>query len=416
MKAKKKLNIWLIQIGEPLPLKDNIRKMRAALLADQLNHRGHNVLWWVSAFDHFKKDWVFKEDAEHPVKTGLTIKALKGFGYKKNISLSRFLDHCLIARKFRCQASKLSKPDIIIASLPPHNFAYEAVKLAKANDIPILVDIRDEWPDIFLEYVAPSLRHLFRLFLFKDFAMAKEAMKNADGLIAMMNKLLEWGLAHAARDKSKKDKVFYLGHQKIRSQNITSDEIAQLVNDLKQKFVVTFIGTFGHYNNPSILVDCAQKMIGSNIQFVLAGDGEFFNEIKEKASGLANVNLPGWLNQEEIKSLLSHSHVGICPTTQIRDALPNKTFAYLSAGLPIISAFQGEIREIIEKYQIGFYYPPEDVNTLVQRIKELHDQPELYKKMSENARRVFDEMFDADKIYHDYANHIEEIAQEKAKH
>lgn len=64
------MNIWLIQTGEPVPVGDNIKKMRTAILADKLVERGHSVLWWVSAFDHFKKDWIFKRD------TGLTIKDL----------------------------------------------------------------------------------------------------------------------------------------------------------------------------------------------------------------------------------------------------------------------------------------------------------------------------------------------------
>lgn len=35
--------------------------------------------------------------------------------------------------------------------------------------------------------------------------------------------------------------------------------------------------------------------------------------------------------------------------------------------------------------------------------------------MPENAKRVFDEMFDADKIYEEYAGHIEKIANEFRK-
>lgn len=46
------MNIWLIQIGEILPLEEKAKKMRTALLADKLVERGYSVLWWTSAFDH----------------------------------------------------------------------------------------------------------------------------------------------------------------------------------------------------------------------------------------------------------------------------------------------------------------------------------------------------------------------------
>ncbi|MFX0200046.1 MAG: glycosyltransferase WbuB, partial [Candidatus Hodarchaeota archaeon] len=58
------MNIWLIQIGEALPVKAGIRKLRTAYLADKLIQRGHDVLWWASAFDHFEKRWLYDNDKE----------------------------------------------------------------------------------------------------------------------------------------------------------------------------------------------------------------------------------------------------------------------------------------------------------------------------------------------------------------
>ena len=48
------LNIWLLQIGEVLPLDVDARMIRTAYLADELVKRGNNILWWASAFDHFQ--------------------------------------------------------------------------------------------------------------------------------------------------------------------------------------------------------------------------------------------------------------------------------------------------------------------------------------------------------------------------
>jgi len=39
------MNIWLITIGEILPIKEDTRKGRTAFLAEKLAERGHNVLW-----------------------------------------------------------------------------------------------------------------------------------------------------------------------------------------------------------------------------------------------------------------------------------------------------------------------------------------------------------------------------------
>jgi glycosyltransferase involved in cell wall biosynthesis len=405
------MNIWLIQTGEPSPLDKNQKKMRTALLADKLIERGHSVLWWVSAFNHFKKDWVFSKDTEFTIKEGLNGIALKGMGYKKNISLRRFIDHRIIARKFKDHAPKMTKPDIIIASMPPHDLAYNAVLFAKENNIPILIDIRDEWPDLFLTAIPERYHKVAKILLANDFRMIKKIMHLADGLIAMIDSLLEWGLQYAGRAKTMKDAVFYLG-SKRNSNNSWACENMKYLEAIKHKFVVTFIGTFVTNNNPSILIECAKKFIDKDICFVLAGDGELFDRIKAKASKLKNVLITGWLSQDEISILLKNSHVGVCPASQLRSAFPNKTFSYLSAGLPVISAFQGDLREIIEKEQIGFYYPPNDVDALVDCILKLYNNTELYRRMSENAKRVFDEMFDADKIYEEYTEHVERVEAE----
>lgn len=405
------MNIWLIQTGEPLPIESGTLKLRTALLSEKLTARGHSVLWWASAFDHFKKEWVFNKETELILKEGLKIYALKGLGYKKNISLSRYLDHRIIARKFKKSAPKMPKPDIIITSMPPHDLAYEAVIFSNKNNIPVIVDIRDEWPDIFLSVVPWKLQKIMKLLLFNDFRKLKKTMLLADNLIAMMDSLLDWGLKYAERLRASKDRVFYLGGKKNAAKNNLKTEL-KFLQDVEHKFIISFIGTFVKNNNPSILVDCAERLSDKNIHFVMAGNGELFNKIRKKASGLSNISMPGWLNHAEISKLLQISHVGVCLTPQIRDAFPNKAFTYLSAGLPLISAFQGNLKGIIKKYNIGFYYPPNDLDALVNCIKRLYEDTELHKEMSKNAFMIFDEMFDADKIYEEYTDHIEKTVED----
>lgn len=406
------LNIWLIQIGEPLPLKDDVRKMRTALLADALLARGHSVLWWASAFDHFAKDWVFDADAEVTARSGVKIKALKGTGYKKNISFARFIDHRIIARKFRKTAPLLDKPDIIVAASPSYDLAYEAVRFARDRNVPVLVDIRDEWPDIFLRYFPSAGRKIAKLLLFREFFLIKKTMKRASGLIAMMNSLLEWGLVYADRATGMNDRVFYLGSRKFIGVEKRTNAVLSVLKNIQNKFVVTYIGTFGYNNDPSILIECARALRHVDIHFVIAGDGELYDVVRSKVrdSGLRNVSLPGWLDQGEVGALLKHSGVGICPATQDRDAFPNKVFAYLSAGLPIITSYQGELKEAIQKYEIGCWCRPHDAAALSDCITKLYGDKDLHRKLSLNAQGVYRELFDAGKIYLDYAEHIERVA------
>lgn len=401
------MNIWLIKVGESPPSDASARKLRMAMLSDSLIAGGHSVVWWTSAFDHFRKKWIFKEDAEMKVTNSLTIKALKGIGYRRNISFYRFIDHRIIASKFVKSASRMKKPDIIVSSMPPHDLAYQAALYAKRNKIPIIVDIRDPWPDIFIDNFPFLLRRIGKLILLKDFYMIKKTMKMADSLVAVSKTFLNWGLKYAGRQISKNDKVFYLGAKRIIENKPNKENNSyEFIKKLKDKFVVLFIGTFSSYHNPEILLDCAEKLKDEKICFVLAGNGEFFRKIQKRARALHNVVLPGWLNNYQIDELLKYSNVGICPTSKTVDLLPNKVFTYLSAGLPVISAFQGDLKEIIEEYRIGFNYPPNELDVLVDGIKRLYSNPRLYKEMSQNAANIFRRFFDSDIIYEEYAQHI----------
>jgi glycosyltransferase involved in cell wall biosynthesis len=408
------MNIWLLQIGEILPIETGVRRMRTSILADKLVNRGHDVLWWASSFDHFRKKWIFTQNMEVQINDGLRIKTIKGLGYKKNMSLARFFDHRIIALKFRKLADHMIKPNIIVASMPSYDLAYEAVYYAKKNNIPILVDIRDQWPDIFIENFPLKFQKIAWIVLKKEFSMLKSLLARADGLLSMTDPLLEWGLLYAGREKTWKDKIFYLGYSKKDPiNNNQSNKIHALKDFISGKFVVTFVGTFGKYHNPSIMIECAKEFFGHNIIFILAGDGKLLEKLKKRAASLNNVFFPGWLNQDEITILLRQSHVGVCPSGKNENKIffPNKAFAYFSEGLPILSSFQGEIEEIIKKYKIGFTYY--SLESLVEGIKKLYNDQKLYKQMRENTLKLFNDKFNADKIYDGYAEHIERVALEK---
>lgn len=404
------MKVWLLQLGETLPLKANTRPLRTSLLADELVRQGHSVVWWASAFDHLRKEWVFDKDTTHTICDGFQIVALKGLSYRKNFSLSRFLGHRIIASKFRKAARVMDKPDVIVSSMPAYDLSLAATIYAKSNNIPILIDIRDQWPENFLDRVPRSMRNVVRIALYNEFSMLRRLLKGADGIISMTDVLLEWGLAYAGRERCWKDQVFYLGYSKGIYSDNTSNSIHMLKEKLKGKFVVTFIGTFAMYHNPSVLIECARVTDSDDVVFVLAGDGELLKGMKRRASGMQNVLFTGWLNPSEITTLLESSHIGVCPTGSLNTNFffPNKAFMYWSAGLPILSAFGGEIKSVIEIHKVGYSYT--DCQSLLQCINTLRKDSNLYQEMSSNAKTLFVQRFDTTKIYLDYVLHISGVS------
>jgi len=115
------------------------------------------------------------------------------------------------------------------------------------------------------------------------------------------------------------------------------------------------------------------------------------------------------LGRDQVETIIKHSSVGVCPTNYVTDFFPNKAFVYLSAGLPVLSAFQGEFKDLIKKHEIGYYYPPQNVDAIVKCIEKLSKGKEIYKKMSENAKSIYERKFNAENIYGEFATYIEKI-------
>jgi len=403
------LSVWLLKIGEHLPVKKDAKKMRSILLAEELVKRGHKVTWWTSAFDHFSKTWVFDKDTEFSAD-GYDVIALKGRGYKSNISLARFADHRIIAKKFSKAAEGKPKPDIILAAMPAYDLSCAAVNYGKKHNVPVIVDLRDQWPDIFLEHIPAFARPLARLALAPDFNMLKTSVKGAAALCGMMDSILDWGLKYAGRGKTEWDRVFLLGHE-ASSDYEETPRMQELKSKVNGRFTVTFIGTFASYHNPSVLAETAKLLKDKDICFVLAGTGPHFEEIKKNAQGLPNFFLPGWLNQKEINALLRFSSIGMCTSNMTAEFFPNKAFLYMSAGLPVISAFYGDFKKIAETEGFGFHYPPNDAKTLAKLILSLYEDRELHRRMAEKSKAVFLEKFDARRIYPEFAEYIENLAE-----
>lgn len=416
MDANKLLNIWLVQIGEPLPLNSGIRKQRLSMLAETLAKRGHKVTRWASEFDHLTKRTVsVKPEIEQ--SGDLKIKLLRGCGYRKNISLKRYMDHRLLAVDFRHKAARMPKPDIILVATPPHNIAYTVVKYGRCNNVPVIVDIRDQWPDIFFVGLSKMLKNVCRRLFFKDFLEIEKALSGADAITAVSKDFLEWGLHYAGREISSLDRVFYIGTDKIDDADGSNvrPELEDVIRRAKGKLILTFVGSFGELQNPLILIEAARRFEkeDARVFFVISGNGVYMDKVKEKAQGLSNVALTGWLRQEEIMYLLKNSDVGVCPLNKDIPLFPNKVFMYFSAFVPVIASARGELAGLMRDREIGFYFRPGDVDELCDRIKKFSDDRALGTKMSENVKACFFSLFDAKVIYGNFCSHIEELARIK---
>ena len=188
------MKIWLITSGEPIPSK-NERPHRVGILANGLYRNGDKVTWWTTTFDHQKKEYLFDEYTEEQSHQGYQRFYLHSkTPYYKNVSLSRIKNHREVASNFHSEVRIKEKPDILFCSYPTIELAYETVKYGEECNIPVIVDVRDLWPDIFISPFPKILHPFIKLGLSNYVKKAKYIFRKSTGITGVSPKYLEFGL------------------------------------------------------------------------------------------------------------------------------------------------------------------------------------------------------------------------------
>jgi glycosyltransferase involved in cell wall biosynthesis len=417
-----KLRIWLVTIGEPLPLgvSKGDRLHRTGQFARFLAAQGHSVLWWTSTFDHFRKVHHFESDTTTAVSPNLSVRALKGCGYSRNISLSRFKDHIQIARSFAAIAEKCESPDIIVAALPTVELCRACTEYGKFHGVPVILDMRDMWPDLFVDAVPRVARPIARLLLSPLYRQAREACNGATAIIGITEEFVEWGLRRGARKRGPLDRTFPLAYEgtvppaeKLDAADRFWDELGVLKNDSTVN--VCYFGNVGVQLDLAHIIEAARVLNRGQrpIKVVLCGRGERLEEYRRQAKDLPNVLLPGWVDGSQIWSLMGRSAAGLDPLPNRYDFLAtinNKAVEYLSAGLPVISSPRsGVLCKLLTDESCGVSYSAGSATELVETMERLiGDKPGLA-AMSARAKVVFERLFLAESVHKRMAEFLSEV-------
>ena len=417
------MRAWLINSAEPVPTDSGkVRLRRMGILANVLASRGHEVLWWTSTFHHVHKTQRFPKDTTVDLPEGYRLRFLHAPPYHRNISLSRWWNHRVLARKFRQQAGTEAKPDVILCSYPTLELSDEAVKYGSATGTPVALDIRDLWPDLFLDRAPRWTRPFVRLALHPLFRVSRRACAGAFAICANVPAFVEWGIQRGRRRRTGYDRDFPFGYV---VQQLSETEMADAERFWRDKGVpagpdatiVCFMGVLNHQFDIETVIRAARELQDScNVQFVICGAGVQLDTFREMAADCPNVIFPGWVDAPEIHTLMRISRLGLAPYVDCpnyQDNITNKPIEYLAGGLPILTTLQqGTLADLLREHDCGMSY--ENDQQLADVIRSLQATPRRLQDMSRNASKVFAERFVADRVYNDMADHLEKIAAAKS--
>ncbi|WP_051176861.1 glycosyltransferase family 4 protein [Halodesulfovibrio aestuarii] len=267
------------------------------------------------------------------------------------------------------------KYDLLYAYYPPVVIGLLAVFYKKITKTKFIYDVQDLWPEALVATGAISKgSRLYRLIM----RLTKVIYDNASAVIVLSKGYKEM---IAARTGSS-DKIYHVYNWCDESRiSIPSSHESMLSSD---EFNVLYTGNFGLAQSLTYVVDAARFLEGKKdaqgrlVRITLIGAGVEFDMLVDKAQHLSNVTVLPRVPAEEIGLYLDSADVLLAHLVDneiFRVTIPSKIQSYLLARKPVLSAFEGEITDLLVGERVGMSATSSDPESIASAIMQLGQLP-----------------------------------------
>lgn len=293
-------------------------------------------------------------------------------------TVKRILDYLSFAL-MSFLASLFHKTDIIIATSPQLFTALGGYLSALVKGKPWIMEVRDLWPESIKALDAINNNTILNQLEKLVFFLYRKA-----SLIVVVTDSFRKRIKEEGIDE-KKIVVVKNGVNLNRYYELPKNEDLLKKHNLNGKFVVGYIGTHGMAHNLTFILDCASELKGDDIHFLFIGDGAYKRRLirQKKEMGLKNVTMLDAISGAEVPNYISITDVSLVPLKKsdtFKTVIPSKIFENAAMGKPILLGVEGESKDIIEAYQAGICFDPENKIEFLSKLKAIKEDTTLYQK------------------------------------
>ncbi len=280
------------------------------------------------------------------------------------------------------------KCDIIIATSPQFFTALSGRTLSFVKRKPWIMEVRDLWPES-IKTVGVMKDNLFiKYFEWQE----KRCYKSARHIVVVTDSFKR-NLVGKGTDGIKISVVKNgVNRELFRPMKKDSAIVAQL--GLEGKRVIGYIGTHGMAHKLDFILQCAKHMEGkNNYHFLLIGSGAKKDELLrlKDEMNIGNVTMLDSVPKTEVSryiSILDLALINLRKSDLFKTVIPSKIFENAGMEIPIIMGVGGEAKKIVEEYNAGLCFEPENEEDFIQSLNRLLTDADFYARCKEGCRRL----------------------------
>lgn len=352
-----------------------------------------------------------KVDGIEVLRTWIYCAPNKGFFKRVLNFLSFFFSSFLLG------AMMTKRADVVVGTSPQFFCAVSAWLLSVLRRVPFVFEVRDIWPLSAVELGAIKNPLLIRaletieIFLYRRAALIVIVAESTrpylqrkgipDEKIAMIPNGID---------------ALYLE----MAATAGDPEAIRAEIGLKDRFIVSYIGTHGMSHALDVVLEAASRMHNDQtVHFLFVGEGAEKDRLKEQAAALKLENVT-FLSQQPREKLLAFyraSNVSLVPLRRLdvfKKVLPSKMFELMGVASPIICSVEGEAADLLTRADAGLCIEPENVDALVEAVRRLRQDPERARRLGGNGERFVRNYYLRSRLAEQYIDALKQVTGQTA--
>jgi glycosyltransferase involved in cell wall biosynthesis len=164
---------------------------------------------------------------------------------------------------------------------------------------------------------------------------------------------------------------------------------------LTGKTIIGFSGNFARWHGLDFLLDASERLfsLADDLAILLIGRQGSSYTLPENLD--QRVVVTGFIPHQQMPEHLAAVDIFVAPYPLIQPFhfSPLKIFEAMAMGKPVVASAQGQISELITHRQNGMLYEPGDQAGFVNCVSELIADPDLRRRLGDEARRTMREHY-----------------------